>query len=256
MSQRIWLTGASSGIGHSLAIELLDKGHQLVLSARSREPLEILAQRYPGQVLVAAGDLTDADQVRTIGLLIRQHLGALDCAILNAGACEYLEVSDFEAAMIERVMKSNLFTSAYCIETALPLLRRGNKAHLVAIGSSVTFAALPRAEAYGTSKAALRYLMETLRIDLASEGIAVTLVSPGFVDTPMTAQNDFPMPFRWSVEQAAREIARRLPAQPCEINFPKPFIAILRLLGALPKWLQVAIGKRLARPAGQKEVSP
>ena len=249
MTRRIWLTGASSGIGHALAVELLDQGHQLALSARSNEPLQALAQRYPGQVLVAAGDLTEADQVRTIGIRIRQEWGALDSAILNAGTCEYVEVSQFEAAMIERMLRGNLMSAAYCIEAALPLLRKGNQAHLVAIGSSVTYAALPRAEAYGASKAGLRYLMETLRIDLASEGIAVTLVSPGFVDTPMTAQNDFPMPFTWSVKKAAQTIARRLTKQPYEISFPLPFVGILRLIGALPKFLQVAIGKRLARPA-------
>ena len=252
-ARRIWLTGASSGIGYRLAVELLGQGHQVAVSARSSEPLQELARRFPGQVLVAIGDLTDAEQVRNIGIRIRQEWGALDCAILNAGRCEYLEASQFEAAMVERVMQGNLLTAAYCIETALPLLRLGQRAQLVAVGSSVTFTALPRAEAYGASKAALRYLMESLRIDLASEGIAVTLVSPGFVDTPMTAQNDFPMPFRWSVERAAREIARRLPGQPCEINFPFPFIAALRLIGALPIRMQLAIGKRLARPATQQE---
>ena len=253
MKQRIWLTGASTGIGHQLAIELLDQGHLLALSARSSEPLQALAQRYPEQVLVAIGDLTDPEQVRNIGIRIKQQWGALDCAILNAGRCEYLEASQFEAAMIERMMSANLFSAAYCIETALPLLRKGHSPHLVAVGSSVTFAALPRAEAYGAAKAALRYLMETLRIDLAHEDIAVTLISPGFVDTPMTAQNDFPMPFRWSVERAAREIARRLPGRPYEITFPFAFTAILRLIGALPKWLQVAIGKRLARPPLQQD---
>jgi len=98
--------------------------------------------------------------------------------------------------------------------------------------------------------------METLRIDLASEGIAVTLVSPGFVDTPLTQKNDFPMPMRWSAERAAQSIARRLPSQPYEIVFPRLFIAILRLLNALPVSIQLAIGKRMARPAVMKEVQP
>jgi NAD(P)-dependent dehydrogenase (short-subunit alcohol dehydrogenase family) len=248
-TRHIWLTGASSGIGHALALELLGAGHQLALSARSREPLEALAQRFPGQVLVAAGDLTDAAQVHEIGQRIAQAWGALDCAILNAGSCEYVDVSHFEAAMVERVLRANLFSAAYCIEAALPLLRKGRQAHLVAIGSSVTFAALPRAEAYGASKAGLRYLMQSLRIDLAAEGIAVTLVSPGFVDTPLTQKNDFPMPFCWPAERAARQIARKLPRQPHEIVFPRIFTAPLRLLGALPSWAQLAIGKRLARPA-------
>ena len=115
------------------------------------------------------------------------------------------------------------------------------------MGSSVTYLPLPRAEAYGCSKAGLRYLMDSLRIDLAHEDIDVTLVSPGFVDTPLTQKNDFPMPMRWPVEKAARHIALKLDRQPYHIAFPGPFIAILRLLGSLPKGLQLALGKRLSR---------
>ncbi|WP_415754749.1 SDR family NAD(P)-dependent oxidoreductase [Pseudomonas leptonychotis] len=255
-ARRIWLTGASSGIGAALAEQLLQQGHRLALSARTLEPLQALAKRYPQQVLVVAGDLSDADEVRTIGEHITQVWGALDCAILNAGTCEYVEVSTFEAAMIERVMRANLFTASYCIEAALPLLRLGNRPHLVGVGSSVTFMPLPRAEAYGASKAAMRYLMETLRIDLRAENIAVTLVSPGFVDTPLTQKNDFAMPMRWPVDKAARYIAERLAGQPFEIAFPGPFIAILKLLGCLPKRLQVAIGARMARTEAKTKDTP
>ncbi|WP_372865779.1 SDR family NAD(P)-dependent oxidoreductase [Pseudomonas sp.] len=245
--RHIWLTGASSGIGAALAELLLQRGHRLALSARTSEPLNALAERYPEQVLVAAGDLSDAAQVRAIGERIAQAWGALDTVILNAGTCEYVDVQRFEAAMIERVVRANLFSASYCIEAALPLLRLGHAPHLVGVGSSVTYLPLPRAEAYGASKAGMRYLLEALRIDLAAEGIAVTVVSPGFVDTPLTQKNDFAMPMRWPVDKAARHIAERLDKQPYEIAFPGPFIAILLLLAHLPKRLQVAIGKRMAR---------
>jgi NAD(P)-dependent dehydrogenase (short-subunit alcohol dehydrogenase family) len=247
MSRRIWLTGASSGIGAALAEVLLQQGHRLALSARNAGVLHALSERYPGQVLLAPGDLTDPEQVRAIGQRIGEHLGALDQAILNAGTCEYVDVQDFQAAMIERVMRTNLFSAAHCVEAALPLLRQGERPHLVAVSSSVTFLPLPRAEAYGASKAAMSYLFDTLRVDLAAEGIAVTLVSPGFVDTPLTQKNDFPMPMRWPVAKAARHIALKLERQPYHIAFPGPFIAILRLLGCLPKGLQLALGKRLSR---------
>ncbi|MFP6850893.1 MAG: SDR family NAD(P)-dependent oxidoreductase [Pseudomonas sp.] len=246
-ARRIWLTGASSGIGAALAEQLLQQGHRLAISARTLEALQDLAKRYPQQVLVVAGDLSDATQVQAIGEHIAQVWGALDCAILNAGTCEYVEVKAFEAAMVERVIRANVLSTSYCIEAALPLLRLGHRPHLVGVGSSVTFMPLPRAEAYGASKAAIRYLMEALRIDLRAENIAVTLVSPGFVDTPLTQKNDFPMPMRWPVDKAARYIAERLAAQPFEIAFPGPFIAILKLLGCLPKRWQVALGARMAR---------
>jgi NAD(P)-dependent dehydrogenase (short-subunit alcohol dehydrogenase family) len=252
MSRRIWLTGASSGIGAALAEQLLQAGHRLAVSARSEAPLQALAQRYPGQVLVLPGDLGDAAQVRAIGAAIREQWGALDTLIVNAGTCEYLEVSDFQAAMIERVMRANLFSASYCIEAALPLLRAGIKPHLAGVSSSVTYLPLPRAQAYGASKAALRYLLEALRIDLAAEGIDVTVISPGFVDTPLTQKNDFPMPLRWSAAKAAAHIAKRLEQRPLEIAFPGVFIAILWLLAHLPKRLQLSIGKRMARNSAKE----
>ncbi|MCC6076582.1 SDR family NAD(P)-dependent oxidoreductase [Pseudomonas sp. GCM10022188] len=245
--KRIWLTGASSGIGAALAEILLQQGHHLALSARRETPLQALATRWPQQVLVLPGDLGDAAQVRAIGQRIAAAWGALDCAILNAGTCEYLDARAFEAAMVERVVRANLFSAAHCIEAALPLLRRGHQPQLVAVASSVTFLPLPRAEAYGASKAALRYLCQSLRLDLAAEGIAVTLVSPGFVDTPLTRRNDFPMPMRWPVQRAARHIAERLPRRPFEIAFPGAFVAILLLLAHLPRRLQLALGRRMSR---------
>ncbi|WP_439886251.1 SDR family NAD(P)-dependent oxidoreductase [Pseudomonas sp. MBLB4123] len=254
--RRIWLTGASSGIGAALAERLLAEGHRLALSARRPGPLRALADRYPQQVLLAPGDLGDAAQVRDIGQRIASRWGALDTLLLNAGTCEYVDARAFEAAMIERVMRVNLFAASYCIETALPLLRRGWQPHLVGVGSSVTYLALPRAEAYGASKAGLRYLLEALRIDLADEGIDVTLVSPGFVDTPLTRQNDFPMPMRWPVQRAAEHIASRLDKRPLEIAFPRPFIAALRLLAHLPGRLQLAIGRRMARRATASKERP
>ncbi|MHA6637366.1 MULTISPECIES: SDR family NAD(P)-dependent oxidoreductase [Stutzerimonas] len=247
LSRRIWLTGASSGIGQELARQLLAAGHCLALSARRAEPLEAFARRYPGQVLALPGDLTDLEQVRAIGAAIDSHWGALDSVIINAGTCEYIEVQHFEAALLERVIQTNLISAGYCIEAALPLLRRGVRPQLVGIGSSVTWLPLPRAGAYGASKAALRYLLESLRLDLAGEGIDVTLVSPGFVDTPLTRRNDFPMPLRWPVEKAARHIARRLERRPLNISFPAVFIGGLRLLSLLPARLQLALGRRMAR---------
>lgn len=244
---RCWVTGASSGLGAALAQQLLEQGHQVALGGRNAEALESLAVRYPGQVLLTVGDIAEAGQVHFMVQVIEQQWGGLDLAILNAGTCEYLEPGHFDAALVERVMRTNLLGLSHCLEAILPLLRQGRQPHLVVTGSSVDWLALPRAAAYGASKAAVRYLVESLRIDLISEGIDVTLVSPGFVDTPLTRRNDFPMPQRWSAERAARYIARRLPRRPLEISFPFPFIPILRLLGALPGRWRLKLGQHLAR---------
>lgn len=252
MRRRIWLTGASSGIGLALAEELLKAGHQVALTARNIEPLEALDLRYPHQVLLAPGDITDLEQVTAIGERIAQVWGALDTAILNAGTCEYIDASRFDALMVERVVRTNLIATSYCIQEALILLRLGQRPHLVGVASSVAFLPLTRSEAYGASKAGVRYLFRSLRIDLAREGIDVTLVSPGFVDTPLTAKNDFAMPMRWSAPKAALHIAERLhkSRRPLDINFPLPLILTLKLVALLPERLQLALGKRMVRVPG------
>jgi len=246
--RRIWLTGASSGLGEAMAEALLLEGAQVAVSARSEAPLRLLERRFPGQVLVVPGDLTDHDQVKAIGASIEQAWGALDSVILNAGTCEYVDAQHFDALIFERVIRTNLFASSYCIEAALPLLRKGVRPHLTGVASAVTYLPLPRSEAYGASKAGLRYLFESLRVDLAQEHIDVTVVSPGFVDTPLTQKNDFPMPMMISAEEAARHIVERLDKRPLEIAFPALFMTALWPLSRLPARLKLIIGKRMVRP--------
>lgn len=253
MKRRIWLTGASSGIGLALAEQLLTAGHRLALTARTLEPLEALERRFPNQVLLVPGDINDGEQVTAMGDRIAELWGALDTAILNAGTCEYIDVRQFDSKMMERVVHTNLVATSYCIQEALNLLRLGKRPHLVGVASSVAFLPLTRSEAYGASKAGVRYLYQSLRIDVADEGIDVTIVSPGFVDTPLTAKNDFPMPMRWSAEKAGRYIFERLqtPKRPLEISFPWVFITALKVLAMLPDRAQLAIGKRMVRSAGK-----
>jgi len=253
MKRRIWLTGASSGIGLALAEELLKAGHMLALTARSLGPLETLEKRFPRQVLLAPGDVTDLEQVTAMGERIGQVWGALDTAILNAGTCEYIDAAHFDGRMVERVVTTNLIATSYCVQEALTLLRQGKSPHLVGVSSSVAFLPLTRSEAYGASKAGVRYLFQSLRIDLAAEGIDVTVVSPGFVDTPLTQRNDFPMPLRWSAPKAARYIAQRLEKtrRPFEIAFPFALIMTLKAMAILPGRLQLALTRRMVRNAGQ-----
>ncbi|MEH6688540.1 MAG: SDR family NAD(P)-dependent oxidoreductase [Halopseudomonas sabulinigri] len=245
--KRIWLTGASSGMGLEMANQLAAQGHKLALTARSAKPLLELAERYPGQILVITADLTDAEAVQAAGEQIGAAWGALDLAILNAGTCEYMDLPSFDSALFARVMQVNVQGTAHCIEAALPLLRKGEKPRLVGVGSSVTFVPLPRAEAYGASKAAVRYLFQSLELDLAQYGIKVSLVSPGFVKTPLTENNDFPMPMQVSSEKAARAILQGIERGKREIRFPGVFIALLRLIGSLPAGLRHLLTSRLAR---------
>jgi len=250
--KRIWLTGASSGMGLEMARQLAAQGHKLALTARSEEPLQSLASKYPGQILVVTADLTDVDAVKAVAERIDQAWGALDLAILNAGTCEYMDLPNFDSALFARVMQVNVQGTAHCIEAVLPLLRKGEKPQLVGVGSSVTYVPLPRAEAYGASKAAVRYLFQSLELDLAQHGIKVSLVSPGFVETPLTAGNDFPMPMQVSSEKAANTILQGIEDGKREISFPGAFIFVLRLIGSLPAALRFMLTRRLVRPTNSE----
>jgi NAD(P)-dependent dehydrogenase (short-subunit alcohol dehydrogenase family) len=246
-ARRYWLTGASSGIGAAMAEEILKTGAHLAVSSRTVAPLKDLSLRYPGQVLVVAGDLTNSQTVREIGEQIAEDWGSLDTVILNAGTCEYVDAKQFDASIVEHVVRTNLLASSYCIEAALPLLRAGTAPHMVAMASTVTYLPLPKTEAHGTSKAGLRYLFDSLRIDLAPEGIELTVISPGFIETPLTEKNDFAMPLSWPVEKAARHIFGKLRERPLEIAFPAAFMAALWPLAKRPDRVKLEIGKRMVR---------
>jgi NAD(P)-dependent dehydrogenase (short-subunit alcohol dehydrogenase family) len=245
--RRYWLTGASNGIGAALAEEILKSGAHLAVSSRSLAPLKVLSQRYPGQVLVAGGDLTNSQTVREIGEQISEVWGSLDTVILNAGTCEYVDARQFDASIVEHVVRTNLLAASYCIDAALPLLQAGTAPHLVGVASPVTYLPLPRAEAYGGSKAGMRYLFESLRIDLAPQGIEITVVSPGYADTSPPVKNDLTMPLGWAADKAARHIFGKLRDRPLEIDFPGMFMAALWPMSEFPGRMKLAIGKRMVR---------
>ncbi|MGD9212800.1 MAG: SDR family NAD(P)-dependent oxidoreductase, partial [Desulfobacteraceae bacterium] len=168
-------------------------------------------------------------------------------AVLNAGNCEYIDLPHFDSALFRRVMHANVMSMAISIEGVLPLLRKGTRPHLVGMGSSAAYLPLPRAEAYGASKAAVAYLMNTLRISLFKENIDVSLICPGFVQTPLTDRNDFPMPFRISVEQASQYIRAGIAKRKREIHFPKRFTFILKLLSWLPPKMWLHLARRMTK---------
>lgn len=246
----IWITGASSGIGLALAENLVSAGRPVVITARRREVLAAIHQRLPLAEPLAL-DISDRESMREIGAYWRKH--PLELAILNAGTCEYLDVARFDADLVERVVRTNVVGTARCVEAALPGLRlaraEGRDARLAIVGSSAWWFPFPRAEAYSASKAALASFAHSLRADLAAEGIEVSLISPGFVRTPLTDQNDFAMPFRIGAEEAARIIVRALGRGRREITFPRRFVWTLRALTLLPRPIQDRLAAGLSRNA-------
>ncbi|MDL0429565.1 SDR family NAD(P)-dependent oxidoreductase [Marinobacter sp. TBZ242] len=264
MSQRleitsnIWITGASSGIGEAVTRELMQQGHRLVITGRRQEALEQLCALAPERMKSARADTTRREDLSAIGADL-EAFGNLDMAILNAGACEYLEIADYDSSVIDHNITTNVVGTARCLDIALPALRRtaqqGRPATLVIVSSSAWWFPFGRAEGYGASKAALTYFAHALRADLASEGIDVVVVSPGFVKTPLTDRNDFPMPFLVSAEDAATRIVTGLRKGRMEIAFPKRFTWTLKLLGALPQGVIDRIAASMSRQSRKEQES-
>ncbi len=234
----ILITGASSGIGEQLAQDYLNEGHHVYCCGRNEERLQRLAAEFPEHATVLTFDILDLAACRA-------RLGTaeqLDLVILNAGTCEYVDASKFDAELFKRVVETNLVGVANCIEAVQGRIRKGGR--LALMGSSAGYLPLPRAEAYGASKAAVHYLAKTLAITLRPLAIEVTYIAPGFVETPLTGRNDFPMPMLISTEQASSAIREGLAKSKGEIHFPKRFTYWLKVIGRLPWRLQSALIRR------------
>ena len=235
--KQVLITGASSGIGEQLALDYASQGWRVFACGRNTQKLDQLVAKN-NNIVGLAFDVTDRDQ---IGNAIDNINGNLDLLILNAGDCEYIDDPlHFDATLFERIIKINLVSLGYCLEKCLPLINKGGQ--LAIVSSSAAWLPFPRASAYGSAKAGASYLAKTLTIELAPHDIAVSLVSPGFVKTPLTDKNHFEMPMRVSVEYASNAIVKGLAKRKKEINFPSRFTFILKLLAALPApiWRTIA----------------
>ncbi len=242
--KRIWLTGASYGIGRSLALELASRGAKVAISARSAAKLSELAVYLGDAAVIAPLDVTDYPGNVQTANAVAEQLGGIDIAILNAGTAEYVDIQNFSSDVFERQVKSNFLSMVYGVEAVLPWLRQSSSPHLVTMSSTAAYGGLPRSEAYGATKAAIKNMFEGLRISLLPEDIAVSIVCPGFVKTPLTDKNDFAMPLRIDAEKAAYIIADGIARQKQEIHFPKVFSMTYKLLSSLPSaWYTKLIGK-------------
>ena len=228
-----WITGASSGIGRELALLLASQGVQVAASARSADKLQDLVRLHPG-IMAAPVDVTDVAAVAATYAAIRAQLGPIDLAILNAGIWDPMEAGDYTAARAVRSMSVNYGGIANALEPLLADMIARRAGHLALIASVAGYRGLPKAAAYGPSKAAVISLAEVLRLELRRHAVDVSLVNPGFVDTPMTAVNTFPMPFKISAQDAARRIAAGLDRRKFEIAFPWQLVTILKVARVLP----------------------
>ncbi|WP_352258480.1 SDR family NAD(P)-dependent oxidoreductase [Psychrobacter sp. TB55-MNA-CIBAN-0194] len=232
--QYILITGATSGIGNQLAKDYLLDDHHVY--AVGRDDVALAELKSLGAETIDL-DLMDREKV----VEAFEKIEVVDLAICGAGMCEYLDMPNFDSASFMKVMSVNMGTLSHAIEGVLPKLI-ASKGRLVGIGSASAYVPFARAEAYGSSKAAIHYLMKTLQISLAPHDVSVSLVVPGFVETPMTKQNDFPMPFIQTPEQASQAIRDGIASGHDVIEFPKKLTLPLKALGTLPDlvWQQVS----------------
>lgn len=236
-NSRVWITGASSGIGEALAIRLLRGGARVALSARRGDRLEAIAAPWRGEgreVIVAPADVTDRAAVRSAARQVEDLWGGIDLAIFNAGVGRRLQWTEFDAQVFVDILTVNLFGVMYGVEAVLPGMLRRGAGRIAAVASLAGYRGAPTLAGYGTSKAALIHAMESLRFDLAPHGIGVTLINPGYVRTPLTAANRYWMPALMSADRAADIIARGLERDRQEIHFPARFSWTLKLLRVLP----------------------
>jgi len=252
--RRALVTGASSGLGRSLAAWFAARGVMVVAAARRRAKLDELrdeAARTGGVIEPLELDVADVAAVRERLAELDGRDGGLDLVVANAGAGELTSARKFDWEGCERILRVNVLGAAATLTAALPGMLARDRGHLVGIASIAAVRGLPNNAAYGASKAFLRSFMESLRVDLSTTGVKTTCVFPGFVKSEMTAPNKFAMPFLLETDDAAARIGRAILAQRAELWFPWQMALLARPLALLPSALYVRLIRR-ASPKRQR----
>lgn len=243
--RRAWVTGAGTGIGRALAKRLAEEGWDVAVSARTAGDLDSLAAEVPGRITAFPLDVTDAAANEQVVAAIESTLGPLDLAVLNAGSYFPVRAQDFSAANFKKTVDVNLNGTANGLAAILPRMVGRKAGHVAVMASVAGFVGLPNASTYAATKAGLNALCESLKVELEPFGVTLTVINPGFVKTPLTDKNTFPMPFLIPLEQATDAIMRGLANKKYEIIFPWQMAILMKLLRILPHGLQFAITRRM-----------
>ncbi len=240
--KRVWLVGASSGIGLALARHLHGLGAQVLVSARRPGPLEEFAAAHPGSVALPL-DVTDREGVAQA---TAQALagGPLDLVCYCAGHYHAMRATAMDLDDLLRHHEINTVGALHLLHALTPALLAQGHGHISLVSSVAGYRGLPQALAYGPTKAALINLAEILYLDLQPKGLGVSVVNPGFVETPLTAGNRFHMPALITADEAAREMVRGWERGQFEIHFPRRFTRVMKLLQLLPHRLYFAAVRR------------
>ena len=254
--KRAIITGASTGIGHSLARELGRRGYSLALVARRGDLLESLARELVAngtRAVTAACDVADADDLREAVVRTSAELGGpFDLAIANAGVSIPGHATKFNLAEASQTIRVNVIGVMNLFDAVVPQMVEQKSGRFVGVASVAGLRGLPTAAAYSASKAAVQAFLESSRIELAPYGVGVTIVNPGFVATPMTEKNRFRMPFLMQPDDAASVIADGIERGSRLVEFPRPMSMLMRFVRLLPD----AVYDRVMVPYGRRKIDP
>jgi NAD(P)-dependent dehydrogenase (short-subunit alcohol dehydrogenase family) len=237
----VWVVGASSGIGRATASALHAAGAVVTVSARNAAALDAFVREHPGSEAVAL-DVGRPESMAPALQQVMQRRQRLDLVVYSAGHYRPMQAQSFSRDEALRHLEVNFIGALNLLEVALPVLLRQGHGHISLVASVAGYRGLPQALAYGPAKAALQHLADTLYLDLSPRGIGVSVINPGFVDTPLTAGNRFRMPALITPQQAARFMLRGWACGRYEIHYPWRFTLWLKLLRLLPHaWYASAV---------------
>lgn len=243
--KNIWIIGASSGIGHALSKELLQRGAKLILSARNTDKLETLKAGLTGDHYVCPVDIRNIESVQNALKFEQEKCGHIDSIINLAALYEPASIKDMNIEKARLLVDVNITGSLNLIYAALPVLKYQSHGQLVLCGSVAGYRGLPNGQPYSATKAAIINLAESLKIE--NPDLDIKLINPGFVRTPLTDKNDFEMPMMIEPEEAAKAIADGLLKKSFEIHFPKKFTILMKLLRLIPNAIYFKIAGKFAR---------
>ncbi len=231
--KKIWITGASSGIGKALAEKFVSEGWKIAVSARRKEILDEMAKNE--NIFSYPLDVTNQDQIRSVFSEIINDFGNLDLCIFSSGTYDPKLEQEINLKQNKFIMETNFFGVLYCIKSVEKYFKDKKDGHISIVSSIAAYRGLPNSSGYGPSKAALTNLAESLYFDFKKHNVRISLISPGFIKTPLTDKNEFPMPFIKSPKFAAEKIFNGLTkSKAFEIHFPKALTLLLKFLRVLP----------------------
>jgi NAD(P)-dependent dehydrogenase (short-subunit alcohol dehydrogenase family) len=233
----VWLTGASSGIGKAVALELARRGWTVASTARRLPELEALASEaagLKGRIVAHPGDVTDREGMAALLDTIEAMHGPVALGFFNAGVAPYVKAGALDIDAFRQSFEINVMGAVNGLAPLLERMGARGKGQVAVNASIAGYGGLPRAAAYGASKAAAIHMCEALKYDCDNLGLTIQVVNPGFIDTPLTQKNDFPMPFLMTMDEAGRRCVDGFERGGFEINFPRRLAFILKAMNLLP----------------------